>query len=84
MNQSAAISIPDIHLLSNDSAIKWQTGWQPRQTYWSAAAIFAGQVTDISIISHDFGGGHGSYRSKLVRFSIEESLYFSSRKQDKR
>ena len=50
------------------------SGEQPCQAYWSAAAVFAGQVTDISIISHDFGNGVISYRGKLVRFSLEQSF----------
>jgi hypothetical protein len=50
------------------------SGEQPCQAYWSAAAVFAGQVTDISIISQDFGNGRISYKGKLVRFSLEQSF----------
>lgn len=50
------------------------SGSQPCQEYWSAAAVFAGQVTDVSILSQDLGGGRVGYRRKLVRFSLEQSF----------
>jgi hypothetical protein len=56
------------------SCVSTFSGLQPCQSYWGAAAVFAGQVTDISIISQDFGDGRVSYGGKLVRFSLEQSF----------
>jgi hypothetical protein len=49
-------------------------GLQPCQEYWNTDAVFVGQVSDISIIPLDLGGGRGGYRQKLVRFILEESF----------
>jgi hypothetical protein len=50
------------------------SGSQPCQAYWSSAAVFAGKVTDISIISQDFGNGLIGNRGKVVHFLIEQSF----------
>jgi len=56
------------------TCVRTFSGSQPCQEYWSSAAVFAGKVTDITIISQDFGNGVIGYRRKVVHFSIEQSF----------
>src|SRR5262245_55261635 len=70
------VSVLSVFSTSADACSCQQTlsGLQPCQAYWSATAVFAGQVTDISILSRDLGNGITGYGRKLVHFSIEQSF----------
>jgi carboxypeptidase family protein len=56
------------------SCLSTFSGVQPCQNYWSAAAVFVGQATDISIISQNSGNGTVRYGGKRVRFSLIEAF----------
>src|SRR5262245_50945464 len=75
------IAVPTVSLLSvfitsvnACSCVRTFSGSQPCQEYWTSSAVFAGKVTDISIISQDFGNGVIGYRGKVVHFSLEQSF----------
>jgi len=76
------IAVPTVSLLSVFSTrveacqctVETLSGLHPCQAYWSSAAVFVGQVTEISILSRDLGDGITGHRQKLVHFSIEQSF----------